>query len=59
MYQKKALVTGSSTALGKTNIHHKYAGGNQNNAGTYRAAAPGESERMQTKMSNIGQNDQI
>ena len=59
MHQKKALLAGSSTALGKTNIHHKYPGGNQNNSGTYRAPGPGESERMQTKMSNLGQNDQI
>ena len=46
MYQKKAMVTGSSTALGKSNLHHKYPGGNQNNAAAYRAPALGESERM-------------
>ena len=55
MYQKKAMVTGSSTALGKSNVHHKYPGGNQNN-GAYR---PGESGRVQTGVSNVGNTDQI
>ena len=58
MYQKKAMVTGSSTALGKSNVHHKYPGANQNN-GAYRVPGPGESGRLQTGVSNVGHTDQI